>query len=253
MIRSAALLLAFVNCSAAQTPIENTGKPMRVPLECTETDSAAVGLSCSEEEPCPVYLELANLEAAGDKLFLTGNLHTHTLTLFSILLATEDAGRTWIEPHPRIRASGLDQIQFFDFQNGWISGANLLGAPRDPFFLITTDGGKTWRQRPVFEESRIASIERFWFESRENGTMLVDARLDSNHHELYETRTGGESWSMRQESVDPIRFPKTTEAGPTGWRLRADAPTHSYAIEKSQGERWQRIASFLVDAGACKQ
>jgi photosystem II stability/assembly factor-like uncharacterized protein len=253
VIRSAALLLAFVNCSVAQAPIENTGKPMRVPLECTEADSAAVGLSCSEEEPCPVYLELANLEAAGDKLFLTGNLHTHTLTLFSILLATEDAGRTWTEPQPRIRASGLDQIQFFDFQNGWISGANLQGAPRDPFFLITTDGGKTWHQKPVFEESRVASIERFWFESRENGTMLVDARLDNNHHELYETRTGGESWAMRQESVDSIHFPKTTEAGTTGWRLRADAQSHSYVIEKSQGERWQRTASFLVDAGACKQ
>ena len=83
--------------------------------------------------------------------------------------------------------------------------------------------------------------------------MLIDARLDNNHHELYETRTGGESWSMRQASADPIRFPQTTEAGPSGWRLRADAATHSYAIEKSQGERWQNIASFLVDAGACKQ
>ena len=71
---------------------------------------------------------------------------------------TEQPGR---EPHPRIRSSGLDQIQFVDFQNGWISGANLTGAPRDPFLLITTDGGKTWRERPIFEETRVAAIEGF--------------------------------------------------------------------------------------------
>ena len=253
MIRPAALLLALASFLAAQAPLENTGKPMRVPFECTEADTAAAGLSCSEEQPCPVYLELANIEAVGNKMFLTGNLHAPDATLFSILLATEDAGQTWSEPHPRIRQSGLDQIQFLDFQNGWISGANLQGAPRDPFLLITTDGGKTWRQRPVFEESRVASIERFWFDSRENGTMLVDATLDNNRHELYDSRTGGESWALRQSSTDPIRFPRSAETGPSAWRLRPDAASHSYSIEKSLGDHWQRVASFLVDAGACKQ
>ena len=180
MIRPAAWLLALAVCLRAQAPIANTGKPMRVPFECTEADIAATGLSCTEDEPCPVYLELANIQAVGNKIFLIGNLHTPTTTVFSILLASEDAGATWTEPQPRIRSTGLDQIQFFDFQNGWISGANLLGAPRDPFFLITTDGGKTWRDRPVFEESRLASIERFRFESPQNGVMLVDARLDNN-------------------------------------------------------------------------
>jgi photosystem II stability/assembly factor-like uncharacterized protein len=129
----------------------------------------------------------------------------------------------------------------------------LQGAPRDPFLLITTDGGKTWRQRPVFEEGRVASIERFWFDTHENGSMLVDARLDNNRHELYETRTGGESWSLQQASADPIRFQRIAETVASGWRLRTDAVSHSYAIEKSLGDRWQRVASFLVDAGTCKQ
>jgi len=254
---SPALLLALSGTLAAQAPvpapIENTGKPMRIPFECTPADTAAVGLSCSEEEPCSVYLERANVEAAGNRLFITGNLHSTTTTLSSILLASDDAGRTWSEPHPRIRAAGLDQIQFIDFQNGWISGANLQTSPRDPFFLLTTDGGKTWRQRPVFDESRVASIERFWFESRQSGTMLVDARLDNNRHELYESMTGGESWAMRQASSNPLRLQRAREPGASGWRLRADAASHSYALERSQEERWQKVASFLVDAGACRQ
>jgi photosystem II stability/assembly factor-like uncharacterized protein len=226
---------------------------MRLAFECTEVDTQASGLSCSESDPCPVYLELANIEAVGNKLFLPGNLHTPTTTIYSILLATEDVGKTWSEPHPRIRSAGLDQIQFIDFQNGWISGANLQGAPRDPFLLLTTDGGKTWRQRPIYDDSRLGVIEHFWFDSAHEGTMLMDARLEAQVHELYETRTGGESWSLRQASAGPIRFPKTREPGSSGWRIRADAGTNSYAVEKSDGQRWQKVASFLVRIGSCKQ
>jgi len=226
---------------------------MHIAFECTDADMQASGLACPEDEPCQVYLELANIETVGNKLFLTGNLHSPTTTIYSVLLATEDAGKTWIEPHPRIRSAGLDQIQFIDFQNGWVSGANLQGAPRDPFLLLTTDGGKTWRQRPIYEDSRLGIIERFWFDSPQEGSMLVDARLESNVHELYETRTGGETWSLRQASADPIRFPRNTKTGSSGYRIRADAATKSYVVEKSEGQRWQKVASFLVHVGSCKQ
>ena len=253
MIRNGAALFVLASILGAQTPIENNGKPMRIPFECTEADSQAAGLSCSEEEPCPVYLELGNVESVGNKIFLTGNLHTSTSTLYSILLATEDAGKTWIEPYPRMRLAGLDQIQFVDFQNGWISGATLQTAPRDPFLLLTTDGGKSWHQRPIYDESRVAAIEKFWFDSRENGTLLIDARLEANQHELYETRTGGESWALKQASAKPIPFPRTREPGASGWRVRPVSATHSYDLEQQEGQRWIKMASFLVNVGACKQ
>ena len=146
--RPPVLLLLFASLLTAQTPLENSGKPMRVPYDCTAADTQAAGIGCSEEDPCPVYLELSNVDAVGNKIFVTGNIHTTMVTLYSILLASEDDGKTWSEPQPRMRSSGLDQIQFVDFQNGWISGANLQTAPRDPFFLITTDGGKTWHAPP---------------------------------------------------------------------------------------------------------
>src|ERR1700677_778035 len=163
--RHAALLAAIALSLGAQTPLENSGKPMRVLYECSADDTQAAGLGCSEEDPCPVYLELSNVEPMGGKIFVTGNLHTPMATLYSILLASEDAGTTWTERHPRTRYAGLDQIQFVDFQNGWISGANLQGAPRDPFLLVATEGGKTWREHPIFEETRVAAIERFSFDS----------------------------------------------------------------------------------------
>jgi photosystem II stability/assembly factor-like uncharacterized protein len=250
MTRHAALLLSVASLLNAQTPLENSGKPMRVAYECTAADTLAAGLGCSEDDPCPVYVELANVEAVGGKIFVTGNLHTPMATLDSILMASEDSGGTWTEPHPRIRSAGLDQIQFVDFQNGWISGANLQGAPRDPFFLITTDGGKTWRERTIFEETRVAAIERFWFDSPEHGMLLIDARLDNGNHELYETQTGGASWTIQPASAELIRSPKEQ---PAGWRARTDAATHSYVIEKSENNRWQKIASFLVNIASCKE
>jgi hypothetical protein len=236
--RHAALLFALAIPALGQTPLENSGKPMRIAYECSAEETQAAGLACSEEDPCPVYLELANVEASGPRLFVTGNLHTPTATLASILLASADEGKTWTEPQPRIHSSGLDQIQFIDFQNGWISGANLQGAPRNPFFLITTDGGKTWTAHAVFEEDRVAAIEAFHFDTPKTGSVLIDAALDN----------GSESWQGPQ-SPDRTAKPKPSAA----WRLRTDAATHSYMIEKSEANRWQRIASFLVNIASCKE
>jgi hypothetical protein len=250
--RCPTLLLVFAISLQGQTPLENSGKPMRVVYECTAEDTQAAGLGCSEEDPCPVYLELSNVEAVGGKLFLTGNIHTPMATLDSVLLASENGGTSWNEPHPRRRFSGLDQIQFVDSQNGWISGGNLQGAPRDPFFLVTTDGGKTWRERPIFEETRVAAIERFWFDSPANGTLLIDARLDNEKRELYETQTGGESWVI-QETADPARAVKERPGLAPAWRVRTDAATHSYVIEKSENNRWHKAASFLVNIASCKE
>ncbi len=248
MIRYAAPLLALSSLLYAQAPLENSGKPMRVVYECTEADTQAAGIGCSEEDPCPVYLELSNVEAVGSKIFVTGNLHTPMATLYSILLASNDNGASWTEPHPRIRASGLDQIQFVDFQNGWISGANLTTAPRDPFFLTTTDGGKTWRPQPVFEETRVAAILNFRFSSPTNGMVGIDARLDNGKLEEYATSDGGKTWAISPHSADGV-----TKDKPPAWRVRTDAATHSYVIEKSENSRWQKVASFLVNIASCKE
>lgn len=245
------MLVVATGLLHADAPLENTGKPMRVAYECVEEDSGAAGITCSEDEPCPLLLELAAVEAVGSKIFISGDIHFASATLYSVLLSSEDGGRTWNEPHRRIRFGALDQIQFIDFANGWISGGNSLSGPRDPFFLITDDGGATWRQHPIFDESRPGVIDRFWFTSKSAGNMLIDARYE-NRHELYETNTGGNSWSMRQASAKAIPFPHSAPATAQAWRLRADGPSHSFVLEHSQGERWQRVGSFLIDIGECK-
>lgn len=240
-------------CRAAQ-PLVNDGKPMRVPFACSESDIQASGLECTFEEPCAVFLELAGLEIAGPKIFLAGNFHTATVTLASILLASDDDGKTWNEPYERIRQAGLDQIQFLDFERGWVAGQQLQAIPRDPFFLLTTDGGKSWRRRTVFGDSQPGSIEQFWFDSRNDGVALIDRTQSSEtgaRYSIYETLTGGESWTIRQVSARPPRLKRTAGQDPDR-RIRADAKSKSFVIERKQSERWQALGSFMVESALCR-
>lgn len=223
--------------------------PIRISFDCTAEDTREAGLTCSEEEPCPVYLELSGVESFLNRVFAVGNLHTSEATLFSILLASEDSGKTWSEPFERIRFASLEQIQFIDFENGYIGGALLQGVPRDPFFLATNDAGKTWQRRPVFEDSRFGVVEKFWFDSLNTGTLLIDTKQG---HELYVTHTGGDSWTLQQSGKQPLKLPRGPGASDLVVRLRTDSKIHGYRLEKHQGEKWVNLADFLVDAGKCQ-
>jgi photosystem II stability/assembly factor-like uncharacterized protein len=225
---------------------------MPVPFHCTEEDISQAGLTCSEEAPCPVYVELTAVAAMGSKLFIVGNFHTESATLYSVLLESDDMGESWNEPVARIRGAGLDLIQFPDFEHGWISGEMLQPLARDPFFLITSDGAKTWRQRPIFPEGTAGSIQSFWFETAANGSLVLDKGGGSSRYQLYESPTGGDTWSIRESSEKPIRIKSMPPPGTGAWRLRPDAKTHSFHIEKLDGEAWKPLASFLIAAGSCK-
>lgn len=251
-MRSAFLLLpALAMLTTAQQ-----GPPLQqLKFTCTHEDVDALGLSCSEEEPCPVFLELTSVESIGARLFVAGNFHTERNTLYSILLSSEDNGATWTEPHQRIRGGSLDQIQFVDFQHGFISGGVIGSLPRDPFLLVSTDGGKSWRDRPVFDEGRIGTIAQFFFESKNNGILLFDRTKrpeDGNRYELHETMTAGDTWIPKQFSSRPLQLKRAQlSAEERGWRLREDSKTKSIRVEQKNSS-WTTVAVFPIRAGECK-
>lgn len=236
--------------------IKNDGKPMKIPFHCTEDDIQAFGMTCSVEDPCPVYAELAGFESLGTKLFLTGNLHNGSTTMYSLLLMSDDSGATWVEPYERLKNAGLDNIQFHDMAHGWISGQLLTAIPRDPFFLITRNGGKTWRRQYVFGESMPGAIEDFWFESADRGVLVVDrlqADEQGSRHYRYETMTGADNWMIRELSAKPIKLRDSAVGRQNpNWRIRADGRTGTHVIERRQGERFQRVAAFFIEVGACR-
>ena len=242
----------------APTPpvLENTGKPVVVPFQCSFEDIQAAGLSCSEEDPCPIYLELTAVENVGPRSLVAGNIHSAAVTMFTILLASEDNGHTWREVADRIRGAGLDRLQFLDPETGWASGETLSPITQDPFLLLTTDGGKTWRQRAIFDEgreSRYGSIQQFYFTAKDSGTLIVDRGQgsDGDRYELYESPNAGESWNVKETSTKPLRL-KRTAAPPTEWRVRADAKSQSFHVEHRQGGAWTTVTAFAVKLTPCK-
>jgi photosystem II stability/assembly factor-like uncharacterized protein len=238
----------------APVVLENAGKPMVAPFHCTEEDIRSAGLTCSEQDPCPVYLELAAVESTGIRIFAAGNIHTASATLYTILLGTEDNGQTWREVYERVRGAGLDHIQFADVATGWSSGLSFAPLPQDPFLLLTADGGKTWRQRAIFNEPRFGSIQQFFFEDKKSGSLVIDhgPGSASDRYELFETNDGGETWNIRETNVKAIRIKRAPVTPNADWRVRADGPSKSFHLERRQGQKWTSLAAFSVNLGACK-
>jgi photosystem II stability/assembly factor-like uncharacterized protein len=181
---------------------------------------------------------------------VTGNLHTVGTTIAGVLLASVDGGKTWDEPAKRIRAAELDQIQFADPQHGWAAGVKVNPLPRDPFLLLTVDGGRMWHQTSLFEESIFGAIQQFWFESANRGQLVVDrSQGRTKRYELYQTTTGGETWMLKETSDQPTQIVKPGPAGPN-WRTVAEKD--SYSVERRTATGWETLARFAIHAGDCK-
>src|SRR5580698_922858 len=84
----------------------NEGKPITLPYQCTGEDIRWAGMTCSEDDPCPIYLELSAADGMGNRIFTAGNIHSDTVTLYSVLLGSDDAGQTWTTVTDSYRGSG---------------------------------------------------------------------------------------------------------------------------------------------------
>jgi hypothetical protein len=224
-------------------------EPQKIDNVCSPEDANALGLDCSQDQPCAVFLELSSVDGFGANVFLTGNLHTVDTTISGILLASADGGKTWSEPVKRIRAAELDQIQFADPEHGWVAGVKVNSLPRDPFLLITVNGGQMWHAVPLFEEPLFGSIQQFWFESANRGQLVVDRSLGrTKRYERYESTTGGETWTLKEATDQPTLTARG--AAEASWRAVADKD--SYRVDRRTVAGWETLALFPVHAGDCK-
>src|SRR5947209_3935997 len=56
-----------------------------VEYRCSAEDIEKFALECSSDRPCPVYLDLSAADSGSGRIFGTGNLHTQSATLYSVL------------------------------------------------------------------------------------------------------------------------------------------------------------------------
>lgn len=246
------LILALNAWAQDASVLVNTGDPMRVSYACGEEDLQWAGMDCPEDQPCPVYLELSAIAASGRKLVISGDLHTSSATLNSVLLMSADEGLSWKEPAARARGEALDQLQFLDSSHGWAAGETQNPLPRDPFLLITTDSGNSWRRSPVGEEGSVGSILNFHFDSPRHGELVIDAgnTAAGGRYVSYESETGGDSWTIRGK-VSQMPRAKAPASESPDWRIRTGRDGKVWQIEKRTGEQWSSTAAFLIEVAGC--
>ena len=229
--------------------LENTGKPITLPFRCGSEDFQWAGLACTESDPCPAYLEIAGVDGAGERIVAAGNFHTDAVTLASVLLASSDGGKTWGESYERIRGAGLDRVQLGQGGSGWVSGADLFPISKNPFLLVTKDGS-LWRRTPIFAEVTTGDVLEFQFSKATDGALVVDRGPSggSARYESYESNDGGSVWRLKDASARP---PLPLSPADSGWRVRADAASRSFQVERRSGEAWTVAAAFAIQAGVC--
>jgi hypothetical protein len=236
----------------SSSTIVNNGEPLRASFACVDEDLQWAGVSCSDGEPCPVYLELSSIAPNGRRLFLAGNFHTNSATLTSVLLASDDGGATWKEPAARLRGAAIDQMEFYDLQHGWAAGETQYPLARDPFLLISTDGGQSWRQSTVLEDGSPGTVVRFLFDSAQHGELIIDAGKSSGNSRYlsYESQTGGNNWNLRGTSDKLPAAPRS--AADPDWRIQTSKDGKTWQVEKRNGDKWEMLSAFLVEAANCK-
>ncbi len=213
------------------------------------------GLSCGESRPCPVYLEWIASAATNDAVFLGGATFTRESTLSSALVASFDGGENWQEVFPRIGAASIEFVQFADKDHGWAAGQQLdQNGSFLPFVLLTTDGGKKWRKRNLWDpdEFRSGLPIAMSFRNAEIGELLIErGALAADPYERFETRNGGRVWSLRGiTSTRPrLRKPIPNPAS-ARWRI-AEADSGGYAIETQDDSGWSAVQTFASDLGEC--
>ncbi len=237
------LILAFLVPLLAQTPVH-------VDYTCPAEDVDFFGLTCSDDQPCPVFFEVSAVDSFGSSLFVAGDIHTATTTLYGVLLSTDDGGTSWSEAIPRIRSAEFEQFQIIG-THGWLSGQRVEPLPKDPFFLITSDGGKSWRQRPVFDDARFGSIASFFFETADRGQLIFDGSVGKAvNQELYASMTSGENWELREKSTKPLHL--SAPSPNTNWKISAPAGSPTYLIERITNGKKETVARFRIHIGDCK-
>ena len=231
------------------------GEPLVVPLDCAYDHFDRAGIVCSEVTPCELFLELTAVEAAGEKVFVAGNLHTASATVSSILLDSDDEGTTWREPVDRYSGAALESVRFVNETHGWATGQQReLDSSSKPVLLATPNAGKRWQRYPISrDDEHTGVILEFHFDSEDHGLLIIDRGVaDGDPFELYESMNGGRSWLIRQITN---RKPKLRNRPPvepeSDWRVREDAIAGDYKIEQRREGEWLVRSRFAGEVGAC--
>ena len=125
--------------------------------------------------------------------------------------------------------------------------------PRDPFVLLTTDSGGSWRKQAIGEEDSPGTVQRFWFDSPQHGEVIVDAgrTAEGGRYRAYESENGGATWNLTGGSDRPPGLKHAPPDENTEWRVTASKDGKAIEIERHSDGAWVAVASFAIEVALC--
>ena len=165
---------------------------------------------------------------------------------------TADGGATWTKlseadtsgtaGHLPLSCSKHAPV-FLNSSTGWIPGACDAGG--GPFFYVTRDGGKSWRDVGIalpagWARSCLCSITSLRFSDSKNGVFVLTSYLSNGQTEsmLYATGDAGASWrpgpSLPPQAYEVFFLDKSH-----GWTLNAKSNTLMSTMDG--GQRWSAV------------
>jgi hypothetical protein len=193
----------------------------------------------------PAELQLKTAGQVGGRIFAGGSFHSKDRVISSVLLATDDGGRSWIEAAPRYRETELGAAQVSDLRV-WIAAHRQTGdGPLDPFFLFTFDSGLHWRRIPLRPYSEAGRITSFHFREDGNGFALVrEPGPVRSVAKRFVTADGANSWVLTEAEEPSI-------PGTQPNRIRIQESADEFRIQVRDEKTWTTVSRISWSAGVC--
>ena len=166
-----------------------------------------------------------------------------------VVTRTTNGGADWETiPLPYPHAFGLD-VSFYDSRHGCIAGCELeiigKGWTYRPLLLFSDDGGETWEEFVVSEDFGLYRVfGLFFLPGQPMGWVSVNHRGDdlSEECDIYQTRDGGESWTLvhhREGRWNGALYFTDEKTGYGSWCLIHDNfDPSSIEMTKDGGKTW---------------
>lgn len=191
---------------------------------------------------------------------LLGSLQTSAVSIRSLLLRSEDGGRSWREVMTPATGSDVIRLFFLNKQTGWALLGQTSEGPGQLYLYKTRDSGKSWKKVSRIPKRHYTGWPKgFGFIDERNGRieMLYDGAAPTDGFAVMSTSDGGISWqetrslsldeyreNYERESEEPSADYVTARDG-TQWKLQ-EQPNGQVSIlrRRRPGGKWS-IASTL--------
>lgn len=163
-----------------------------------------------------------------DIAFLLGSLQTPAVSIRSLLLRSEDGGRSWGEVMTPVTGSDVIRLFFLNKQTGWTLLGQTSEGPGPLYLYKTRDSGKSWEKVSRIPKRHYTGWPKgFGFIDERNGRieMLYEGAAPTDGFAIMSTSDGGITWrETRSLSLDEYRekYEKDSEEPSTDYVTARD-------------------------------